>query len=116
MAVKTTGVEFKRFYADAEYWPEGEDYVWHDEALILVNGAEMESEEGVDAIPDDAVVRIEGGLVFGPKWAGNEPTLETYFRRWRKQQSTVSFLVACDVSKRAAIEAAILAAGGRLVK
>ena len=39
MTVKTTGAEFKRFYADSEFWPEGAS---HEEEEILADGEEAD--------------------------------------------------------------------------
>lgn len=113
MTVKTTGAEFKRFYADPAFWPEGGD-TYHDDALIGVNGVDHDDGFDPGAIPDDAIVTIEGGVVFDAV-GGGEPSLETYFRRWKKTQTTASFLVECDLSVVDAIKAAVKAAGGRVV-
>ena len=104
MTVKTTGAEFKRFYNDAEFWPEG---VWHEDDVILANGEEVDI---IDDIPETAAVAITGGVVFGLE--GEEPSLEAWFRKWRKKQTTASFVVECDVSKQADIIAVIISTGG----
>ena len=114
MPTKTTGAEFKRFYNDDSFWPQDDGNTWHEDETITVNGVEQTDGVDTDTLPDDAVVTIADGIVFGPKWDGNEPSFETYFKRWRKQQSTVSFLVECDASKLDALKAAIKAAGGRV--
>jgi hypothetical protein len=123
MATKTTGAEFKRFYIDPKYWPpeasqaSSEDNVWHEDATILVNGEETGPTTDLMAMPDSADVRIEGGIVLGPRWKNDdEPSFETYFKRWRKEQATKSFVVECDDSKLEAVLAAIKAAGGKVVK
>lgn len=113
MAVKTTGAEFKRFYFDPEFWPEGEEY-WHEDDTITFDGEVVDSID-TDALADDAKVTIEGGTVFGPKWEdGAGPSLDAYFRRWKKKQATVSFLVECNTEKAEAVKAAIRAAGGKV--
>lgn len=112
MSVKTNGAEFKRFYSDEGFWPED---TWHDEALITVDGVEQEDGVDTEALADHAIVKIEGGVVFGPMWESEGPSLETHFKRWRKQQTTVVFAVECDVSQQAAITAAIKSAGGRVL-
>lgn len=115
MAVKTTGAEFKRFYEDENFWPKDDGRTWHDDEVVTVNG--IEQKDGVDTtvMADDAAVRLEGGIVYGPKWDGNEPSLEAYFKRWRKLQNTSSFLVECDTAHLDAVKAAVLAAGGRVL-
>lgn len=108
MTVKTTGADFKRFYADSEFWPEG---AWHEEDEILADGEETDI---LDDIPCNAVVSITGGIVFGIE--GKEPSLESWFRAWRKKQTTTSFVVECEVVNKAEVIAAIIAAGGNVVK
>ena len=108
MTVKTTGAEFKRFYNDSEFWPEG---VWHEEEEILADGEETDI---LDEISGNAVVSITGGIVFGIE--GKEPSLESWFRAWRKKQTTASFVVECEVVDKAEVIAAIIAAGGKVVK
>ena len=112
MAVKTTGAEFKRFYADESFWPED---TWHDGALITIDGEDQEDGIDVDTLADHSIVKIEGGEVMGPKWEESGPSLETYFRRWRKQQTVMVFTVECDNSQLDAVKAAIKAAGGRIL-
>ena len=103
---KTIGAVLKRFYDDETAWPDG---AWHEDELLLVNGDEWD--QGITEIPDNAIVNISGGAVFGlPN--GGEPSLELHFRRWRLRQTTTTILVECDLAKLDAIKAAIKAAGG----
>jgi hypothetical protein len=39
MATRTTGAEFKRFYKDRAFWPDGG--IWHDDETVTVNGEEV---------------------------------------------------------------------------
>ncbi|WP_330544667.1 hypothetical protein V0242_25350 (plasmid) [Aeromonas hydrophila] len=111
MTTKTTGLEFKRFMEDKVLWP-GD--IWHEDAAISVDDVHMPGGVDVENLSDSAVIRIDGGVVFGPQWDENEPSLETYFKRWRKQQTTTVFVVECDSSKLEDVKAAIKAAGGRV--
>lgn len=109
MPVSTNGAEFKRFYGDEQFWPEK---AWHEDAVIEVDG----KKEDLDlfAIPDTATVKIVEGVVFMDQ--GQEPiTLETFFKRWRKQQNTRTLMVEVDASKLDALVAAIKAAGGKVL-
>lgn len=115
MATKTSGAEIKRFYNDPEFWPEDDGDTYHDDEEIAVDGKPMDAGHGIEDIPDSAVVTIAGGMVFSKKWDGDEPSFETYFKRWKKKQATVSVIVECDVSKRDAVIAAIKAAGGKVI-
>lgn len=111
MSVKTTGAEFKRFYNDSAFWP-GES--WHEDECVTVNGEDWSDDHDYNVIPDDATVRVEGGVVLG--LGGSEPSLEGHFKRWRKQHSVASFLVECDGARVEEVKAAIRAAGGRVSK
>lgn len=112
MTTKTTGAEFKRFYADAKYWPEGGD-VWHEEEEVTVSGQQVEEYSlDVDKMADSDIITIAGGVVFGVS-TGDDISFETYFKRWRKEQTTVSLVVECDKAKLDAVKDAIKAAGGR---
>jgi len=114
MAIKTNGAEFKRFYSDPAYWPTDEGNTYHDDVLFTVDGAPLPESQSPDEVADDAVLTIEGGAVFGPQFKGREPSFETYFKRWRKEQSTVSFVVECDRALTEAVKTAIRTAGGKV--
>lgn len=117
MSTKTTGAELKRFYQDPTYWPQDNGNTWHDDETITVNGEVLDSAADIDGIPDSAAVTLEGGIVFGPQWASdNEPSFESYFKKWRKLQKTKSFVVECDESIFEAVMVAVKAAGGKVLK
>lgn len=113
MTTKTNGAEFKRFYTDEAYWPQDSGNTYHEDETVLVNGGEHDDYE---TVPDDALVTVDGGIVLGPQWDGNEPSFEAYFKRWRKLQSTISMVVEVDRAKEDSLLAAIKAAGGKIVK
>lgn len=110
MTVKTNGAEFKQFYADPVYWT---DDVWHEDEVLLVDGQDP-GDIPLKSIPDDAAVSIEGGIVWGDRWKDNEPSFETYFKRWRRAQRTATLVVECDRAQLEAVKAAVKAAGGRV--
>lgn len=112
MGVKTTGAEFKKFYGDNSLWPKG---TYHDDAILFVDGVEQEDGIDTETLSDEATVYIEGGYLVGPQWENNEgPSLEIYFKRWRKAQSTTLLSVECDKSVLEAVKAAIRNAGGKV--
>ena len=115
MTVKTTGIEIKRFYSDKDFWPDDNGDTYHDSEEIFVDGTSLDIEKSIFDIPDGAVVRIRGGIVFGPKWNSNEPTFEAYFKQWKKRQTTTTLVIECDVTAADAVVAAIKAAGGKVV-
>ena len=83
--MKTTGAEWNKFYTDEKYWHVD---VYHDDVLILVNGEEVED---YDKISDSALVDIQGGYVVLGGDTEKDPSLETYFRRWKNSKSLSSF-------------------------
>lgn len=108
MTVKTFGAEFRQFYADADFWPEG---AWHEDEEIEVDG--LPPPEDLDEIPNTSKMTIANGVVLGlPDLS--EPSLEAHFKRWRKIQTTVSFVVECHKDAEEAMRLAVRAAGGRL--
>lgn len=120
MSVSCNGLDFKRFYEDPTFWTPsnytGEDHTWHEDAVMYVNG-EIQA-EGIETekLLDTDRVTIEGGVVFGRVFGSSEPSMEAYFRRWKKKQPTLTLLVECDLSTLALLEAAIKGAGGKIVK
>ena len=108
--VKTTGAEWNKFYSDPEYWGSGQ---WHDDCVIRINGIETE-DDYADTLPDTAKVEIDDGYVYLSDGFDNPgPALETYFRRWKKNQTAIFLSVECPREKYEAVVAAIKAAGGR---
>lgn len=117
MATKASGIEFKRFYNDPQYWPSGSD-TYHDDVVFLVNGEELPDDKDPGQVADADVVSIEGGVVMhSPLYAaGKEPSMESYFKRWRREQNTTTVVVECDRKDLEAVQTAIKAAGGKVVK
>jgi len=112
MATKTTGAEFKRFYSDKAIWGESPGAIWHDDDVVTVNGV-VQEDLADENFPDGAAVTISDGVVYG---VAGEPSFETFFKRWKRAQTTASFPVECDISKLDAVKAAIQAAGGKVLK
>ena len=110
MTVKTTGAEFKRFYFDDAYWPDG---TWHEDEEIEIDGNPISEDLAIEDIHDIAALKVTGGIVMG-RADGITPSVESYFKKWRKAQNTVSLVVECDKDKEGAVRAAIRAAGGRI--
>jgi hypothetical protein len=111
MSVRTNGAEWKRFYADPTFWPDG---AYHEDEEITINGEAADWGVDLTAVADDAVMTVSHGVVFlGEDDSG--PSLETHFKRWRRAQTTVC--IACEVhrDKVDAVKSAIRAAGGRVI-
>lgn len=110
--IKTTGAEWKAFNADNAYW--GEFYV-EDEA-ITVNGDPVDEYSfDVTTLADTDKVEIDGGWVADQaNGSDKEYSLDTFFRRWRKQQTTEFLSVEVSKDRADAVRAAIIAAGGKV--
>lgn len=89
--MKTTGALWKEFYNDEAFW---EGY-YHDDTLILFDDVEVEEYE--DPSPD-AVVKIESGYVYktDDSFTSHDLSLETFFKRWKKKQTTRTMVVTVD--------------------
>ena len=91
MAIKTTGYEFKKFYADPSIWL---DDMYHEDETILVNGEPMKEGIDPDAILDTDSVSISGGYVVDPHKdifsRDNLDSLETLFKKWKKKQNKLT--------------------------
>ena len=109
MSVKTTGFEFKRFYFDPEWWPDG---TWHDEEEVTIDGKVADGETDLGEVSDNSIMVIQRGVVFS-RTGKDLGSLEDHFKRWRKKQVTVSFVVEVHRDKEVAVREAIRAAGGK---
>lgn len=89
--MKTTGALWKEFYNDEAFW---EGY-YHDDTLILFDGVEVEDYE--DPAPD-AVVTIDYGFVYknNEDFFAHDLSLETFFKRWKKKQTTRTVAVTIN--------------------
>lgn len=110
MTTNTNGAEFKRFYNDSTFWP---DNAWHEDVGFYVDGELIGDDFDMNTVADTAKVGIDGGIVLGlPK---GEPSVESYFKRWRKEQTLKTLVVEVDLAKLDDVLAAIKAAGGKVV-
>lgn len=111
MATKTTGAEMKAFIQSD--WGDG---VYMTGYAIDVNGERFdefgESFEEEDLNPTDKVVIVAGSVVNDE--SDSEVSLQTFFKRWKKIQSTAYLSVECSKEKLEAVMAAIVAAGGKV--
>lgn len=116
MPTKTNGAEFLRFYDDPKYWPENSG-VYHEDEIFRVDGEAVVDDFDMSKVAATAVIEIEGGAVLDSPLYENktEPSLEAYFRRWKKEQNTVSLVIECPKNKVDAIKKAVRAGGGKVL-
>lgn len=110
--IKTTGAEWKAFDADKVYWAE----FCVEEEVITINGQSVD-EYAFDAssLADGDRVTVDGGWVTDQAGGSDkEYSLDTFFRRWRKQQTTDYLSVEVPKDKAEVVRAAIVAAGGKV--
>ena len=111
------GAEWKAFYSDEAFWPEGNDEVEgrvHDDVLIHLNGSPSDQMlDDPDSIKDSDKLVIESGYV-ATDWMEYIDELDAYFESWRKQQDTVTFVVRCNPKDLDAVKSAVKNAGGDL--
>ena len=110
MTTKTTGAEWKRFYADKAYWPE---HSYHEDEELVVGGMTWTWEEEMTTIADAAVITVAGGIVYLADGNTEGPSVESHFRRWRKAQTTVFFSCEAPRDLADAVKSAILLTGGK---
>lgn len=116
MPVKTSAGEFKRFYNDPTVW---KDDMFHEGEVVTLDGVEVDEIAGVDygSLDDGVIITIAHGVVYADA-RGNEEvgSLEGLFRKWRRQQTTDTFMVEVPKEKADAVRAAIKAAGGKALR
>lgn len=93
--IKTTGAQFKAFYSDENFWPEGAYYEYE---TVVVDGKVNGEDISIDYedIADEAVVKVIGGAVFSED-GSDIATFKKFFNDWLKKQESEIILV--QVSK-----------------
>jgi hypothetical protein len=110
MATKTTGAEFKAFYSDKAWWPDG---TWHEDEEVSIDGAQVDDDTDLSSVEDGGRLVLANGYVTNEQ--GDElGSFEGYFRKWRKKQTTAFLAVEVPLDKADAVKAAIIAAGGKV--
>lgn len=88
--IKTTGAEWKLFYADPKTFPDG---AYHEDEELVIDGKAWDWMDDIEFIPDDAQVTLSGGVFYLDGDATDGPSLETYFKRWKKRQGTAVLVI-----------------------
>lgn len=115
MTIKCTGYEWNAFYNEPEFWKEG---TWWDACEITVNGLPISDDyyPNADGVANTDVVKITNGVVFLRECDDNGPSMESYFKRWRKKQTTSIFVVEAPTEKEEYIIALIRKSGCKVRK
>lgn len=112
MSTKTTGAEWKKFYADDSAWPDG----WfHEDEIITINGIK-DDDIDLKTIADDSVVVVSGGVVFMGDYGNDGDSLEGHFKKWRKKQTHVFLTVEVHKDNVDKVRSGIESSGGKVLK
>ena len=108
----TNGKTYKQFYNDSKFW---NPQAWHEGALLLVNGRDW-GDKSIDKIPDDAIVRIAGGIVCCEDldWELAGLSMDALFAAWLGDDDNKTLLVKAPVDKLDELKQYLLSIGGYL--
>lgn len=110
--IKTTGAEWKAFMADE--WPPGLSLDIDDE-FVRVDGLRPRQDVALEEyVPDDAVILIEAGVILDDEQPDRGTSLDSFFKKWRKQRDTVVMVVYAPRDKADTVKTAIKQAGGKI--
>jgi hypothetical protein len=92
MATKITGIDFKAFYYDKEFWPEN---TYIEEFVAKINGVEPNSDTDIgEIIKDSDIVSVESGyIVDHPDYDGS---FVSYYKKWKREQTIRHIVIEID--------------------
>ena len=111
MTAKTIGAEWIKFYADDVFWPKG---AWHEDEEITIDGKPWSEDEDLAQPPAVGEMTVSGGIVYLSSDHREGPSLEAYFRRWKKLQDTVCMVIEVQKDRADAVRIAVVSAGGKV--
>lgn len=91
--MKTNVAEFRRFYADNSYWPEGS---WIDDWYIEVDGKEIDPDD-IDVASGTSTVTVQAQVYFDANDIENSVSLDTFFHHWKKLQTHTKVVLEIPV-------------------
>lgn len=107
MTAKTTGLEFKAFYASQKFWPDG---YYHEEEIVTVNGVAVDGyDHDYTSFADEDEISLSGGVVFN-ELCEDVGSLESHFKKWRKEQNESVLVFSVPKSRVEMVKAAVKAA------
>lgn len=109
--VRTNGKEFKAFYNDKMFWPEG---MYHEDVSISIDGVKCDNDYYYYLMPDDVSVVIRGGVVFKYDDRNAAEELESYFKRWRKKSKKRYIVIAIGHEKVDKVKKVVAKLGGKI--
>jgi len=110
--VKTTGIEFKRFYNDPLIWTQD---AYHDDDFFIVDGKEIdECEDIITAIKDASKVEIHSGVIIYPD--GSDIDMILAFKKWKKAQTITVLIVELEKTSVDNFIAMVKEFGAKVIK
>lgn len=115
MTVKTSGREFKEFWHDTEAWP-GDDGDTHmEDEVIIINGVRYTGNLDIDEVQDADVVELDYGFIMSEDEKIDGKPLDEHFTAWKSARTKSYIVVECDNDMKESVEAAIKAAGAKVI-
>jgi len=108
--IKTTGLEFKRFYDDPEIWAKD---AYHDELELYINDVHWMGDSDLETVEDSDKIKIGSGVIIYDD--NSDADFCKIFRNWVKKQTTSILIVECPNAMINVIKAGIKTHGGRIV-
>lgn len=87
---KITGLEFKEFYYDEDFWADG---IWCDDVLLTVNDDPWDESDEYSRIKNSDSVIIESGFVIS---GDKEYSMVNFFNKWKKKRSVAFITIEID--------------------
>jgi hypothetical protein len=110
--IKTTGAELKKFINSD--WEKPTHY--YDDVNAEVNGEPQDSSIDFLSLGDTDTVKILEANIYDDETSEYVCSLQKYFTRWRKKQTSTIIMVECKYEYLDYLKEAIKAAHGRVIK
>jgi hypothetical protein len=118
--VKLPGAQFKKFWADENYWPAN---AWVDDESIIIDDIEFDTGElDVMTISDTAVVKLIGGHMAMELNTEEELfnryngiSFEKFLRKWIKDQAVDTIAIQVPKEKRSELEVWLKENNGKIL-
>lgn len=93
MTIKISGIDFKNFYNDKDFWPE-DTYI--DDINITINGKRLpDNKEVGDAVQDSDIITIVSGYIVDHP-DGYDGSLLSYYKKWKKLQEKAYIVIEVE--------------------
>jgi hypothetical protein len=113
MGIKLTGAEWKTFMDDEAVWSDH----YMDDDVIIMDGITYGDDRthNLPEVAPTARIEVVSGVICCEEPPYEYQDLVSAIRRWKKAQTTISFVVEIHKDKADAVKSAVKAAGGKVV-